>query len=162
MPLSFTGPDSFYSAGEDAWWAAVDQALKGAPRQKLFGLTDDGLQIAPLYARRSDTPARALRTAEEGWSVVQRIDIPDPSHANAQILEDLEGGASGLELVFSDAPTAGDGGIRVADLSGMETLLQGVKPDLIDIRLEAGRGAPEKARLDAGTSGKRENSTRPR
>ena len=29
MPNSFTGPESFYSADAEAWWAAVDKALKG-------------------------------------------------------------------------------------------------------------------------------------
>ncbi|MCK7612791.1 methylmalonyl-CoA mutase subunit beta [Roseibium sediminicola] len=139
MPNSFTGPDHFYTSDEEAWWQAVDKALKGAPRQKLFGATDDGLEIAPLYARRLDTPARALRGAQQDWSVVQRIDIPDAAQANAQILEDLEGGASGLDLVFSGAAAAYGNGIQIEDLAGLETLLKGVQLNLIDLRFEAGR-----------------------
>lgn len=139
MPLSFTGPESFYTADEEAWWASVDKALKGVPREKLFGKSDDGLEIAPLYPRRSDVPARVLRPADGDWSVVQRIDIPDPTKANAQILEDLVGGASGLELVFSSALTSYGHGIWIEDMEGMAALLNGVQPDLIDIRLEAGR-----------------------
>ncbi|EAV40771.1 probable methylmalonyl-CoA mutase small subunit [Stappia aggregata IAM 12614] len=139
MPNSFTGPDSFYSADADAWWAAVDKALKGSARQKLYGKTDDGLDIAPLYERRTDSPARALRAAAGDWSVVQRVDIPDPAEANAQILEDLEGGASGLDLIFRGAAAAYGNGIRVDDLSGLDRLLDGVELDLIDVRFEAGR-----------------------
>lgn len=139
MPNSFTGPDQFYTADEAAWWSAVDKALKGAPRQKLFGATDDGLEVAPLYERRWDTPARALRGAQQDWSVVQRIDIPDAGEANAQILEDLEGGASGLDLVFSGAAAAYGNGIRIEDLAGLEKLLDGVQMNLIDLRFEAGR-----------------------
>ncbi|WP_417711445.1 methylmalonyl-CoA mutase family protein [Roseibium aggregatum] len=139
MPNSFTGPDSFYSADADAWWAAVDKALKGSARQKLYGKTDDGLDIAPLYERRTESPARALRAAAGDWSVVQRVDIPDPAEANAQILEDLEGGASGLDLIFRGAAAAYGNGIRVDDLSGLDRLLDGVELDLIDVRFEAGR-----------------------
>jgi len=139
MPNSFTAPDHFFAADEQAWWSAVDRALKGAPRQKLFSATDDGLEIAPLYERRTDTPARALREAQADWSVVQRIDIPDPGRANAQILEDLEGGASGLDLVFARAAAAYGNGIQIDDLAGLETLLKDVQLNLIDLRFEAGR-----------------------
>jgi len=139
MPNSFNGPDQFYAADEAAWWTAVDKALKGAQRQKLFGATDDGLEIAPLYAGRPDTPARALREAQQNWSVVQRIDIPAAADANAQMLEDLEGGASGLDLVFAGAAAAYGNGIRIDDLAGLEVLLKDVQLNLIDLRFEAGR-----------------------
>lgn len=139
MPLSFTGPDSFYSYDEEAWWAAVDKALKGAPRERLFDKTEDGLEIAPLYRRRADVPARALRTGGRDWSVVQRIDIPDASLANAQILEDLEGGASGIEIVFSSAVEAHRTGVSIDNMQDLERLLDGVQPELIDLRLEGGR-----------------------
>ncbi|ASP33348.1 methylmalonyl-CoA mutase family protein [Labrenzia sp. VG12] len=139
MPNSFTGPDHFYTADEDAWWSAVDKALKGASRQKLFGTTEDGAQIAPLYARRQDGPARQLRRGQGEWSLVQRIDIPDVGDANAQLLEDLTGGASGLDLVFSGAAAAYGHGIRIEDLAGLEKLLADVQLELIDLRFEAGR-----------------------
>ncbi|MEO9775481.1 methylmalonyl-CoA mutase family protein [Roseibium sp.] len=139
MPNSFSGPDRFYAADEDAWWGAVDKALKGAPRQKLFATTGDGLDIAPLYGRRTDRPAIALRPPQQDWSVVQRIDIPDARAANEQILEDLEGGAAGLDLVFSNAAAAYGNGIQIDDLAGMEALFENVQLDLIDLRFEAGR-----------------------
>jgi methylmalonyl-CoA mutase len=139
MPNSFTGPDRFYTADEEAWWAAVDAALKGAPRQKLHGFTEDGLDIAPLYARRSDRPAVSLRQPQQDWAIVQRIDIPDAQLANAQILEDLAGGASGLDLVFAGAAAAYGNGIRIDDLAGLEALLADVQAELIELRFEAGR-----------------------
>ncbi|MCV0427677.1 MAG: methylmalonyl-CoA mutase [Roseibium sp.] len=143
MPLSFTGPDSFYSADEEAWWASVDKALKGTSRQRLFGTTDDGLEIAPLYAGRTDTPSRALRSENQDWSIVQRIDIADPSAANAQILEDLEGGASGLELVLPGTQAGRGYGTRVCNLPELETLFHNVQLELINLRLEAGQGSAE-------------------
>lgn len=139
MPNSFTGPDHFYTADEDAWWSAVDKALKGATRQKLYSATEDGGEIAPLYPRRQDSPARQLRLGQEDWSLVQRIDIADPAAANAQLLEDLSGGASGLDLLFSGAAAAYGHGIRVEDLAGLDRLLADVQLDLIDLRFDAGR-----------------------
>jgi methylmalonyl-CoA mutase len=138
MSLSFSAPERFLSVDEEAWWASVDKALKGLPRQKLFETTEDGFENAPLYTGRTDTPARLLRASGRDWSVIQRIDIPDVKQANAQILEDLEGGASGLELVFSNATTADGFGIRVECLDDVETLLKDVQLELVDLRLEAG------------------------
>ena len=139
MPNSFTGPDHFFTADEEAWWSAVDKALKGASRQKLFGRTEDGDTIAPLYPRRTDSPARSLRQQGRDWSIVQRIDLADAGQANQQMLEDLEGGASGLELLFSGAAAAYGHGIQIEDLAGLERLLANVQVDLIDLRFEAGR-----------------------
>lgn len=139
MTLSFTGPDSFYSVDEETWWASVDKALKGMPRQKLFASTDDDLEIAPLYARRSDTPVRDLRSGAGNWTVTQRVDLPDPGKANKQILEDLEGGADGIELVLARANAGG--GIRASDLKDLDKLLGGVQLDLIRTRVNAGQGS---------------------
>ncbi|WP_298965379.1 methylmalonyl-CoA mutase family protein [uncultured Roseibium sp.] len=139
MPNSFTGPDSFYSADEDAWWASVDKALKGQSRDRLFGQTEDGFDTAPLYPRRSDTASKLLRAGDADWSVVQRIDIPDPSEANLQILDDLNGGASGLDLIFFGASSSYGSGIQVEDLASIETLLKDVQLDLISLRFDAGR-----------------------
>ncbi|MEM8701019.1 MAG: methylmalonyl-CoA mutase family protein [Pseudomonadota bacterium] len=143
MPLSFTGPENYTSASEERWWESVDKALKGVPREKLFGATEDGVRIAPIYARRTDSPARNLRASMDNWTITQRIDIPDPGAANAQILEDLGGGADGLDLVFCAARAPGEAGVWAADLGGLETLLQNVLLDLVRVRLDAGAGTPQ-------------------
>ncbi|MEO0978313.1 MAG: methylmalonyl-CoA mutase family protein [Pseudomonadota bacterium] len=143
MPLSFTGSENFNASSEDTWWESVDKALKGVPREKLFGATEDGLQIAPIYERRTDNPARDLRASRDSWTIMQRIDIPDPAAANAQILEDLAGGADGLDLVFSSAGGVGEAGIAAADLNALDVLLQDVLLDLVRVRLNAGAGTPQ-------------------
>ncbi|MET1411097.1 methylmalonyl-CoA mutase family protein [Roseibium sp. HPY-6] len=143
MPLSFTGPESFYSVDEKAWWESVDTALKGRSRETLFGSTEDGLEIAPIYSRRSDTTARELRSGAQTWTLTQRVEIPDPAAANAQILEDLQGGADGVELVFAGAEASEGHGIEASDIADFETLFEGVLLDLIKIRVNAGAGTPE-------------------
>ena len=138
MPLSFSGPDHFYTADEEAWWSAVDKALKGAPRDRLTSLTDDGLPIQPLYANRTDQPARALRAKPGAWTISQRIDLPDVSVANAQILQDLEGGASGLDLVLDPIGLGTGRGIQIKTAGDFARLYAGVLPDLIETRIDAG------------------------
>jgi methylmalonyl-CoA mutase len=94
----------FPAASREQWLALVSGVLKGAPfERRLVSKTYDGLSIEPLYAR--DTAARPVpgRNAEPAWQVMQRIEHPDPATANAQARHDLEGGATGLSLVFGGA-----------------------------------------------------------
>lgn len=136
--MTLTIPDGFLNADEATWLEMVGRALKGAERSLLVGMTEDGQEVEPLYGRRHEGAPYQLRPAQKRWSIVQRIDRVDPKAANEQILEDLEGGASGLELVFATSTTAGGLGIYLDDLSGMQTLLGGVLLDLVQLRLTAG------------------------
>ncbi|MEP3045861.1 MAG: methylmalonyl-CoA mutase family protein [Roseibium sp.] len=136
MPLSFSGPDDFYTANQKDWWEAVDKALKGASRSRLVGKTDDGFEITPLYDRRTDMPARSLRDGGGDWSIVQRIDLPDVAAANEQILEDLTGGASGVDIIFSDGQASA--GVSANSADDIDRLFKGVEINLINVRLDAG------------------------
>ncbi len=85
------------------WRALVAEALKGARFEQLRSTTYDGIVIEPLYARATSARVIPARAAGRAWTVMQRIDLPDPATANAQILDDLHNGASGLTLVFPGA-----------------------------------------------------------
>jgi methylmalonyl-CoA mutase len=98
----------FPPADELAWRTLVEEALKGAPLSALHSKTYDGIAIEPLYARASDGSRILGRAPGTPWTVMQRIDLPDPEAANKQILEDLSNGAGSLQLVFQGA--AGDYG----------------------------------------------------
>src|SRR6185312_9685654 len=93
----------FPSADEAAWKALVEEALKGAPFASLLSRSYDGFAIEPLYPRATDAERIPGRAAGAPWSVMQRVDLPDPAAANAQILDDLNNGANGLTLVFPGA-----------------------------------------------------------
>src|SRR5262249_54972831 len=81
-----------------------------APFDKLAARTSDDLPIEPLYPRAADARPVAGRTPGTAWTLMQRVDHPDPAAANAQALEDLANGARGLTLVFAGSGTAnGDG-----------------------------------------------------
>src|SRR5882762_4792969 len=93
----------FAPAAYDDWRRLVDGVLKGAPFEKLVGETYDGLKIEPIYPRAHGTAPIAGRAAAGPWQIMQRIDHPDATMANAQALHDLENGATGLTLVFAGA-----------------------------------------------------------
>jgi methylmalonyl-CoA mutase len=144
--------DAFPPAEDARWRNLVDGVLKGKSFEALVSRTYDDIAIAPLYSRASADAPRALRAAPGRWSVVQRIDHPDPVAANKQALTDLENGATGLQLVF--AGSGGDYGFGLPDASEqtIAQVLDNVFLETgIDIELDLGaatRGAPEKvARL---------------
>src|SRR6202048_790056 len=93
----------FAPASYDDWRKLVDGVLKGAPFEKLVGKTSDGLKIDPIYRRALGATPIAGRAAAVPWQIMQRIDHPDATQANAQALHDLENGATGLTLVFAGA-----------------------------------------------------------
>jgi methylmalonyl-CoA mutase len=107
--------DAFPLADEAQWRKLVDGVLKGNSFETLISKTYDDIAIAPLYPRAREQAPQALRSSPGPWSIVQRIDNPDPVEANKQALIDLENGATGLHLVF--AGSTGDYGFGLADAS---------------------------------------------
>ncbi|MGU9979285.1 methylmalonyl-CoA mutase family protein [Phreatobacter sp. HK31-P] len=139
----------FPPATEAQWRAAVDAVLKGKPFDKtLVNRTADGIAIQPLYPRKADAATLAGRAPGQPWSVSQRADHPDPKAANAQALEDLSGGASGLVVVTRGAIGDRRGDATVIDgLADLDALLAGVMLDLIPVRIDAGTSAGHVAAL---------------
>jgi methylmalonyl-CoA mutase len=128
----------FAPATYDDWRKLVDGVLKGAPFEKLVGKTSDGLKIDPIYARARHASPIAGRAAAAPWQVMQRIDHPDTVQANAQALQDLENGATGLALVFAGANGAYGFGLEPST-EAIEKVLDGVFIDAgIAIELQVG------------------------
>lgn len=128
----------FEQATEADWRRVVEQALKGASFDRLRAATDDGFTIEPLYAGRRDAVAGAGRSAGRPWTIVTRIEHPDLGEANRLILDDLNGGAGGIELVTVSSNHARGGGLMIDTLGDLERLLEGVLLDLVTIRVDAG------------------------
>jgi methylmalonyl-CoA mutase len=119
------------------WRKLVDTALKGASFDKrLVSQTYDGLRIEPLYPRAKNATPVAGRAPATAWTVMQRVDHPDPIDANKQALQDLENGASGLSLVFAHAPSARGFGLVAGNTDALERALAGIMLDLIPLRIE--------------------------
>jgi methylmalonyl-CoA mutase len=118
----------FPPATREQWMKLVDGALKGTPFDKLVARTYDDLTIEPLYPRAADARPVAGRAAGAAWTLMQRVDHPDPAAANVQALQDLENGARGLTLVFAGSVSANGYGLG-ASADTLARVLDGVALD---------------------------------
>ena len=119
------------------WRKLVEAAFKGGAFDKqLTSQTYDGLRIEPLYPRAAGAMPVAGRARGQAWALMQRVDHPDRAAANAQALDDLENGATGLALVFAGAPAARRFGLIADNADGLDRALAGVMLDLISLRIE--------------------------
>ncbi len=120
------------------WLKLVDSVLKGAPYDKrMVTATYEGLALDALPPRKPAAPLLAGRAAAAPWTISMRVDQPDAAAANAQALDDLDGGASGLALVFASSPEAR--GFGLPEGADLDAVLKGVMLDLIETRIESGR-----------------------
>lgn len=131
----------FPAASEDDWRALVAKVLQksgvdGDPVEALTATTYDGIAIRPLY---TSGPAPVLPRVPHGgaWDVRTWHRNPDAEAAKAEILNDLETGATSLWLRL------GDSGLAVGDLA---RALDGVYLDLAPIALDAGESTADAAR----------------
>src|SRR6476659_5974608 len=79
-PEELAFASEFPTATREQWLKLVDSVLKGAPfGKRLVSRTYDGLTIQPLYPRAGDARPVAARPPGSPWTVMQRIDHPDPA-----------------------------------------------------------------------------------
>ena len=115
----------FPAVGESDWRKLVEAVLKGGSFERLKSRSYDGLTIEPLYSPARQAIGVAGRPGGTGWSVMQRIDHPDPAAANAQARQDVEAGADGLVLVFAGSVSANGFGLA-ANPAALARVLEGV------------------------------------
>lgn len=126
----------FPAAKRDQWLKLVETVLRGADFSKvLTSTTADGIRIQPLYDAALPRAAAPGRQPGRAWTVMQRMDHPEPEEARRLALEDLESGASGLQLVFAGAHGAHGFGLRDGTDGTLDAALAGVVLDA-GIRLE--------------------------
>jgi methylmalonyl-CoA mutase len=125
LPLAAEFPPT----SQAEWRKLVEAALKGASFEKrLTSQTYDGLRVEPLYPRAAGLKPVAGRTPGAAWTLMQRVDHPDPAPANAQALQDLENGATGLTLVMAGSVSANGYGLD-ASPETLARVLDGVELD---------------------------------
>ena len=143
-----TDPETLWFAGDfppatrEDWRKLVDAVLKGEPFERLRSKTYDNLSIEPLYDRAADAKPVAGRAPGAAWILTQRVDHPDVAAANAQALEDLENGATGLVLVFAGSVSANGFGLDPS-AQALARVLDGVHLDAgvtIDLDLPTAQG----------------------
>lgn len=132
MTEQLTLAAEFPPTSEAEWRKLVDAALKGASFEKrLVSQTYDGLRVEPLYPPAVGAAAIPGRKAAASWTLIQRVDHPDPAEANKQALEDLENGATGLTLVFAGSSSANGYGLPDSSPATIKRVFK-------DIELDAG------------------------
>jgi methylmalonyl-CoA mutase len=116
---------------------------------------EDGLEVSWLYTPADELApdpgglpgqapfVRGTRLGQQ-WAIRQEHGARTRSLANAQILEDLDGGATEIALRID---RSGATGIPVSSLDELDETLVGVLLDLAPIALSAGRDALPTARL---------------
>ena len=144
IPLSAHFPE----ATEADWLREVEKALKGKGPETLTRKTADGLGIRALY-RESDfggagdplglpgaAPYLRGKTATPDkwlpWDIRQLFTHPSPEVTNAEILRDLERGASSVEIALE---CTGKAGVQITALEDFETALSGVRADFAGVAL---------------------------
>ncbi|MBV8473152.1 MAG: methylmalonyl-CoA mutase [Hyphomicrobiales bacterium] len=141
-------PDAFPVYGEADWRSAVEAALKGASFDRLISQTSDGIRLQPLYPGREGP--RAIRGDAAPWRAFARVDHPDPGGANEQALEDLAGGADGLQVVFAGAGGAYGFGLGRHDSATLHRAFEGVRFPATRFELDLGAEAEAQAIAFAG------------
>ncbi len=136
--------DAVFPAWSEADWRKTARAaLKGASLDTLTSTTADGIRIEPLYPP-ADGPPR-VRRAQGPWWIVARLDNPDPREANDQALDDLAGGADGLQVVFAGSVGAYGFGLKRSDSATLHAAFDRVPFDGPQFELDLGRDGPAEA-----------------
>jgi methylmalonyl-CoA mutase len=104
LPDELALTSGFPTGTREQWRKLVDQVLQGADFDStLVTKAHDGVRIEPLTARKPSPMPISGRAPGSSWTVVQRIDHPEPSSANSEAMHDLANGAAGLALEFTGA-----------------------------------------------------------
>lgn len=152
--LSLAG--DFPEQDEARWRALAEAALKGAPFERLIGRTADAIAIAPLYrapdfasaADGAGLPGQApftrggaqVRDRHLPWDIRAAFRHADISQTNAEILADLAGGVSSIEVQI------GARGVAIESAADLDRALDGVLLDVAPVALNAGARGIEVSR----------------
>jgi methylmalonyl-CoA mutase len=151
---------------DEDWRKAVDKLLKGKPYEKIM-LTNtyEGIQLEPIYRlsvlkdlpQIDDLPgfnSYVRNTKPEGytatgWQVAQEISSALPMELNKNLLDALNRGQNAVNIVLDKASLkgkdpkqsrenqVGKNGTSIATLADLETALDDVVLDAVDIQIQA-------------------------
>jgi methylmalonyl-CoA mutase len=136
----------FPPATAESWRTLVAKTLGEKPFSVLEKTTVEGLPIAPLYPPGDLPGGQAFPTrpfnAAHPWDLRVVTAHPDAARANAELLADLEGGASS-SIVRID-PT-GRAGVAIGSADDLARALSKVVLELAPVGLDAGFLGPKAA-----------------
>lgn len=134
MTNKFQLPEELQHSTKQEWRSLVEKTLNGKSiEQALATTTADEIFIQPLYDQ-SDVSGEALplkessinpEPGERPWDIIELIDIPDISAANAQINRSLNSGASGLWLSLNTEIPYGGSALSLETVADYKALFDG-------------------------------------
>jgi methylmalonyl-CoA mutase len=127
----------FPAADHAHWRQQAQAALKGAPFERLISHSYDGITIQPLYEQIAQEAPRALRQQQGPWCILSRLDHPNADQAHVQALDDLQGGAVGVHLVFANTAHSLGFGLSPAK-ADIAYVLEDVFLDQLPIMIDSG------------------------
>ncbi len=143
---------NFETKTRDDWMALVEKGLRGADFETLKHQTDDDLLRGPLCSaqNRPSEIARLPRNATplldgRPWHICAPVRDPDLAFANTQVLEDLKGGASALDI------TLGQNAVTLRGAADLKRLLEGVYLNLVPVRFDIRDNLSETAPIICST-----------
>ena len=86
----------FNIADARAWKARLEKDLKGVTFEQLSVTDRNGITVHPFYTNEDITATKEPVTTQPDWSICASIEVTDAKMANAQALNELNNGASGL------------------------------------------------------------------
>lgn len=140
--------ESFLDQTYEAWKALAKTGLRGAPFESLNHQTEDDLTRGPLFtAENRPTDSSPLSRMQapllEGrpWHICAPVRDPDIAFANQQLLTDLKGGASSLDICL------GNNAITLRHQADLKRLMEGVYLSLVPVRFDIQNSLYENAAL---------------
>jgi methylmalonyl-CoA mutase len=133
IPLAadFPAPD------RERWRALAQKALGEASWESLTAHIPGGVELAPLYTAE-DAPAGRTIGRAGPWDIRQIVETADPRAANSDVLAELNGGASSIELRIAQG--AGRG-MHVRTAADLAYAIDGMMLDLAPVALDIGADA---------------------
>jgi len=122
----------FPTVNREAWRSGVESGPRGTMLETLARHTEDGTLRGPLMSAQ-DLPAELAPLARtelplldgRPWHIAAPVRDPELGHANKQLLEDLNGGASAVRIEI---------GSHLKDRNAIKRILEGVFTDLVHVQ----------------------------
>lgn len=150
----------------DEWKSKVEADLKGAPFQKLFTKTYEGIELKPIYIKSDienlpltdELPGytnyvrgtKASGYLGKSWEIAQEIPYADSEDLNAALKNDLSRGQTsininldeatklGQDADYADTEKVGEGGLSISGLKSLERVFHGIDIAKYPIHVDAG------------------------